>query len=129
MSAKHSIVKVFLLGLVLLMNPISIIAQPFNNNCQNATWLSDVREYCSPVAAFSNQYEQSPISTNINCPTNESAMWFRFRAVATDLSVTVIGNIRGSAGGTLRQPEISLSIERDCESNSYSIIELSLIHI
>jgi len=93
-----------LTGLFLLFNSPSVHAQ---DECDNAILLSDVNDYCSSKAAFTNSTAtQSGFGAPGCWANNNNDVWFKFTAVATDVRIFVYGNIDGN--GTLLSPEISL---------------------
>ena len=100
--------KNLLLGIVLSFIPLLAWAQPLNDECLGAQFLSNVTNYCSPVDAFSTVGATvSSIGTTTCFPFDQQGgdVWFSFIAQATDVSVTVIGQIPGNPGGTLEDPQ------------------------
>lgn len=93
----------------------SVLAQPPNDDCDNAIELNDVSSWCSSVAAFSNiNATDSGISPSC-FPTNQANndVWFSFVAQATDVNISVTGDIDFNAGGTLADPQFALYLG-DC---------------
>ena len=90
-------------------------AQPTNDECAGAIEILDVTNWCSAVAEFSNaEVTQSGFDAPLCFSDAANDVWFRFTAVATDVTITVIGAASGALGGTLRQPEIAMYIG-DCD--------------
>jgi len=102
--------------LFLLLCPIFLFAQPANDECGNALLIDDIAQTCSAVGQYSNEGATSTNFSGGSCTSNNgNDVWFKFTAIATDLTLTVIGNTGGeTAGGTLSQPEAELYIT-NCE--------------
>ncbi len=108
--AQH-VARIALLSLVLAALPwTAVLAQPANDNCANAIALDDVSSWCSAVAAFTTNNAtdsgQSPSCFPNNQVNND--VWFSFVAQATDVNISVTGNIPFNAGGTLNDPQFAL---------------------
>lgn len=90
----------------------NLYAQPANNDCANATVLTNVNNWCSAVGAFTNVGATlSPPFQQPTCfPSITSDVWFAFTATATTLSVSVRGNTSGNPGpgGTLNNPQFAV---------------------
>lgn len=90
---------------------ISLAAQPTNDDCGNALTLSNLEDWCSPRAAFTTVDATSPNTTPVGCLSTINAdVWFRFTAIATDLTVTISGNTSGQSGGSLNDPELAFYV-------------------
>ncbi len=112
MPKKHIMKKKFLLLLVMALASTYLLAQPAYDNCQTAFVLTDVQDYCSNVAEFTNI---NATDSNIPLPrcfpnTNErdSDVWFTFVAQANTIRISVTGNTNINAGGSLRNPQFTL---------------------
>ncbi|MFT5746309.1 MAG: gliding motility-associated-like protein [Saprospiraceae bacterium] len=105
--------------LVLTLFSISpLLAQPVNDDCENAINLDDVSNFCSGVGAFNLTGATASQPTNPGCwPqfSEENDIWFQFTAEATDLNVVMLGNTSGAIGpgGTLESPQFAI-YEGDC---------------
>ncbi len=112
--------------LFFLLCPILLFAQPTNDECVNALLIDDIAQTCSAVGQYSNE---NAVPTNFSggscTSSNGSDVWFRFTAIATDLTLTVIGNTGGeSPGGTLSQPEAELYVDNCGQNNTgFQILE------
>lgn len=88
-------------------------AQPANDDCENATFLNNVTNYCSAVGQYTNVDATETNPDNPSCwpqgsTTND--VWFAFTANATDVNIAVIGDTPGvpGPGGTLDSPQYAL---------------------
>lgn len=84
-------------------------AQPANDDCGNATVLSNVNDFCSELGAFTNEGATAGFGGNPTCwpaGSETTDVWFSFTAIATDVNVRVIGfTSANTAGGTLQEPQ------------------------
>ncbi|MCS6929022.1 MAG: gliding motility-associated C-terminal domain-containing protein [Saprospiraceae bacterium] len=84
-------------------------AQPSNDNCTNPIVISNVTNYCSAPAAFTNVGATPSGYGPATCfGTASNDVWFAFVAQATDVTIVVRGATQQAAGGTLRNPQVSL---------------------
>ncbi|MEM6967655.1 MAG: hypothetical protein AAF573_23030, partial [Bacteroidota bacterium] len=84
-------------------------AQPSNDECENAIEITDVSNWCSEVAAYSNEEATESGFPAPFCFSNtNNDVWFRFTAIATDATITIIGASSPVLGGTMWEPEVSL---------------------
>jgi SprB repeat/CHU_C Type IX secretion signal domain/PKD domain len=88
----------------------SLQAQVTNDECANPIVISDVTNFCSPTAAFSNNGATPSSYGPADCftPGTGDDVWFAFTAEATDVTITVRGNTAASPGGTLADPQVAL---------------------
>lgn len=88
----------------------NVWAQPSNDECENPIPIIDVSDFCSAVGEYTNVGATNSGYGPANCFGSASNdVWFSFTPIATDVTITVIGNVGGGAsGGTLSQPEIAL---------------------
>jgi gliding motility-associated-like protein len=91
----------------------SLIAQPINDDCEDAIELSNVSNYCSAKGEFTNVGATETNPNNPSCWPQFSTVndvWFSFTAEATDVSIIVAGNTSGNvpSGGTLNNPQFAL---------------------
>ncbi|MEZ4958595.1 MAG: gliding motility-associated C-terminal domain-containing protein [Saprospiraceae bacterium] len=102
--------------LCLLIAPVffasTLLAQPANNDCSSAITLTNLSNWCSSNAAFTNIGATQTDPSNPSCfPQNTiHDVWFSFVAVATTVHITVIGNTTGNQapGGTLVNPQFAI---------------------
>jgi gliding motility-associated-like protein len=106
--------------LCFILRGVITMAQPANDNCDNAIEIRDPRNYCSNNEQFTNVgATASTISAVPFClSANGNDVWFSFRAMATDVRITVQGATASGATGTLRRPEGGLYGGNDCTSIS-----------
>ncbi|HHB79128.1 MAG TPA: hypothetical protein ENK85_07840, partial [Saprospiraceae bacterium] len=95
-----------------------IIAQPINDECANAIELTNVQNYCSAKAEFTNVGATPSSLGAANCFSGTKDVWFWFVAAATDGTVTVRGNDPTDSGGSLNRPEVAVYQGVDCSSLS-----------
>ncbi len=89
-------------------------AQPSNDECDTAIEIPDVVNWCSDVGAYNNVLATpSGFGAPLCFSDAQNDMWFKFTAVATDVTITVLGNAVLAPGGTLNRPEVALYIG-DC---------------
>jgi hypothetical protein len=90
-----------------LLMVVTAYAQPSNNECDNPIVITDVTAFCTESGAFTN-VGATPTNFNpVGCPT-ENDVWFSFTALSTDVNITIRGATQNGAGGTLKDPEVSL---------------------
>lgn len=100
--------------LLLFLLPIffttDLFAQPANDECANATVLTNVSNWCSNSAAYTNVGATLSSTAQPACfPDVTHDVWFSFVAVATTVHVTVVGNTVGQLpGGTLENPQFAI---------------------
>lgn len=95
---------------VLLALPVAVWAQPVNNTCDGAILLTDVTNWCSEFAAYTNVGATPSGYGPATCSTvgAQNDVWFRFVAELTDINIIVNGNSGQGAGGTLLNPRVAL---------------------
>jgi len=103
---KRLLFASLLLGLV----PVSVWAQPANDDCTGAIAIPNVTNYCSSVGAFTNVGATASGFGPATCfgPVTQADVWFSFVATATDVTITVRGNTTSFPGGTLENPQVAL---------------------
>ena len=91
-------VKYIPLILAFLLLPMSALAQPANDLCEQAKVIENVSNYCSSDKEFTTE------------GTSDNDVWFQFTARAFDVNVSVSGNTDGTGnlGGTLQNPQVAL---------------------
>ncbi len=97
-------------------------AQPSNDNCDNAIFISNIESFCSKVGEFKNDgATSSSLITPCFGPIQKD-VWFAFVPNKTDVNITVKGAIGvAGTGGTLRFPQVAL-YTGDCISNPSELI-------
>ncbi len=92
----------------LLFIPFLAVAQPANDNCASAALLSNLSNYCSAAASYTNVAASDDGFGPATCWSGGvmNDVWFRFTATAYDVNISVSGNISGL--GTLNQPQIAV---------------------
>ena len=92
------------------------LAQPPNDECGGALFLGSERAYCSTVGEFGNAgATTSPQARPFCFPDDEVRdVWVSFRAVATDVSIRMIGSLPRDGGGTIAFPQLALYAGGDC---------------
>ncbi len=105
--------------------PIFLFAQPANDDCSNALLIDNIIQSCSEEGEYSNEGATPTNFSGGSCTSSNGAdVWFRFTAIATDLTLTVNGN--SPNGGSLGQPEAELYVDTDCSElsdNSFQVLE------
>ena len=87
----------------------NVLAQPSNDECDGAIEIPDVSNWCSNVAEFSNaEATASGFGAPFCFSNSDNDIWFKFTAIATDITITVIGASSPVLGGTLWQPEVAI---------------------
>jgi len=93
--------------------PIHMYAQSANDECTDATEIADIASFCSLEGAFSNEdATTSPLMSGGGLSENGRDVWFQFTAIASHVTITVRGR---NFGGTLREPEVQLLANNQCE--------------
>ena len=104
----------FFLGGLSMAFP-SLLAQPVNNECGTAIPLTDLDDWCSNNAAFTNVGSDLSGFGPASCFSNAAGgdVWFSFVAIATDVVIVVEGATNVAPGGSLNNPEVALYLG-DC---------------
>ncbi len=110
----------FLIFCALILRGATLLAQPINDNCETAVEIANPRDYCSGTTAFTNVGATPSVVTSVPIclSANSADVWFSFRAVATDVRITVQGAISPTGVGTLVRPEAALYGGVDCATLS-----------
>ena len=100
----------FPLTLCFAFGALTLLAQaPGNDECANPIVLPEVVNYCSAVGAYTNVGATPSTYGAATCfGTTENDVWFAFTPVATDVTITIRGATNQGAGGTLKNPQISI---------------------
>jgi len=100
--------KNHLVLLFLLLSSIAI-AQPANDDCLNAIFITNVNNWCSSDGQYSNSNATVSLPSPPSCFIgNNNDVWFSFTAVATNLNVSIVGNSAPFPGGTISSPEVAI---------------------
>ena len=94
----------------------NVRAQPLNDDCDQAVLLSNVQNYCSAKAEFTNVAGTTSSVGAASCFSGGADVWFRFVATATDGTVTVRGDDPTDSGGSLQRPEVAIYTGVNCTS-------------
>ncbi len=89
----------------------SLFAQPANNECANATPLTNLNNWCSAAAGFTNVGATLSNVINPSCfPSGNADVWFSFVAQANTVNIRIIGATAGNIppGGSLQEPQFAL---------------------
>ena len=125
----------YAITLALLFPATTAWLQPINNTCEGAIVIPPSANWCSNIGEFTNAGATPSGYGAANCFSNAgNDVWFIFRPLATDVTITVLGATSQGAGGTLTRPEVSLYLgtcggtifEQQCESASAgnNVVEL-----
>ena len=97
------------LTLLFCVSTILAFAQPSNDECVNAIPITNPVAYCSNAGEYTTT---SATASNTNAPACWAAtindVWFSFTAVATDVSIVVLGDVNNGNWGTMPFPEAAL---------------------
>jgi hypothetical protein len=112
---------------ILLLFGVTLFAQPANDNCTSPFAIPPSTNWCSSIAQFTNANATPSGYGAATCFSNAgNDVWFTFTPVATDVTITVIGNTQQGAGGSLTRPEVALYLgtcggtinEQECETDA-----------
>jgi gliding motility-associated-like protein len=126
---KYDFLK-FILFCLFMLRGASLLAQPLNDNCDNAIEIADPRNVCFS----SNNVGATPSNFTNNCFDNTTKdVWFSFRSVGTDVSITLTGFGSPTTGKTLKRAKVGFSSgvcgsidERNCaEINGGGFAEIA----
>lgn len=107
--------KKILLAFALLIFGTLLIAQPSNDECENAIQLANATDWCSAVGEYTNVNATASGFPQANCFSDaNNDVWFSFTALASDVTVTIVGAVSASPGGTLNNPSVAL-YSGDCD--------------
>ena len=117
---------------VFLFSSIVVIGQ---DECASAIFIGETSNWCSEVEAYNNFSATPSLLGDATCFSNAGFdVWFSFRAVASDVNITILGESENGNFGNLQSPEAALYSgtcsgslsEYDCASNviGNGIIEL-----
>ena len=107
MKAKYRYTHFLIILLCFFAN--NLLSQPENDECAGAINLFDVANWCSTPGQFTTVGATPSSLESATCiSTVRGDVWYKFTAIATDVTITVNGAITSSAGGTLLSPEVTL---------------------
>ena len=97
------------LYLALMLASTVAFAQPTNDDCENPFVIVDVTNWCSADAEFTNVDATDSGYGPASCFSGASNdVWFTFTPIATDVTITIVGNTNQGSGGSLSRPEVAL---------------------
>ena len=98
------------LALYFVFGTLTAMAQvPGNDECTNPIILPDVINHCSAAGAYTNAGATPSTYGAATCfGSTQNDVWFAFTPVATDVTITVRGATAQGAGGTLKNPQVSI---------------------
>ena len=97
------------LSFVFCLNTILAFAQPINDDCINAIVISNPVAYCSNAGEYTSVNATASATTAPACwASTINDVWFSFTAVATDVSVVVLGDVNNGNWGTMPFPEAAI---------------------
>ena len=121
MKSFHLMKHLYSLIVFQLLYITTIFAQPANNDCNTATNIPDVADYCSAVGEYTNVNATASNVNDAPCFSNNgNDVWFSFTTIALDVTITIIGDASPASGGTLRQPEVAL-YTGSCDANGFNL--------
>jgi len=86
---------------------------PANDDCSGAITLTNVSNFCSDNAAYTNtNATASGLVKSQFWPSAGNDVWFKFTAIAFDVNISVTGN----GSGTLNSPLVALYTTPDCSN-------------
>lgn len=97
------------LSLVFCLNAILAFAQPTNDECINAIPITNPVAYCSNAGEYTSVNATTSATPAPACwAATINDVWFSFTAVATDVSIVVLGDVNNQNWGTMPFPEAAL---------------------
>jgi len=100
--------KIFL-AFTLLISATFLIAQPANDDCENAIQITDVTDWCSATGEYTNISATTSTYGQASCFSDaNNDVWFTFTAVASDVTIAIVGEVPVAPGGTLNNPAVAL---------------------
>ncbi|MEM8908532.1 MAG: gliding motility-associated C-terminal domain-containing protein, partial [Bacteroidota bacterium] len=94
-----------------ILQSATLLSQPLNDNCSGAINLTELSNWCSEPAAFTNiDATASPEEAPFCFPQNSTAkdVWFSFVAQANSVNIIVVGGTVDGDGGSLANPQVAL---------------------
>lgn len=84
-------------------------AQPTNDECINAIPINNPVAYCSNSGEYTSVNATASANASPGCWTSPlNDVWFSFTAVASDVSVVVLGDVNNANWGTMSFPEAAI---------------------
>ncbi|HNN27173.1 MAG TPA: PKD domain-containing protein, partial [Chitinophagales bacterium] len=91
------------------------ISQPANDACENAILISNVNNFCSANGAGATNTATDDVATTGGYAASScwgsgavNDVWYKFVAIATDVTIVINGNQGSPVGGTLIRPQVTL---------------------
>jgi hypothetical protein len=109
-----AIMRNFTLLFFLFTGTFIALAQPANDACQNATLISNLNNWCSANSAGTSVSSTDDVATTGGYSAagcwggTVNDVWFRFVAIATDVTIIINGNQGSPVGGTIARPQVAL---------------------
>ncbi len=105
---------ILLLSVFFLGFSFTLKAQaPVNDDCLGAITLTNVTNFCSDNAAYTNiNATPSGLAKSQFWPSEGKDVWYKFTAVAFDANISITGN----GSGTLNSPLVALYTTTDCSN-------------
>jgi SprB repeat len=104
----------FLVFLLLVFWSAEAYAQPANDECAGAIPIQNVANFCSANGQYTTV---GATPSNLGPPvcwnSVQNDVWFSFKAIATDVTITIKGNTPASPGGSLNVVQAALYLA-DC---------------
>lgn len=104
--------KIFLV-IFLISSFIHLDAASAYDDCTTAFNITNVKGWCSSPSQFTNVDARASQIENPDCFPSfftdaDNDVWFKFKAVATLVNISVIGAIKNNPGGTLQYPQLAV---------------------
>jgi gliding motility-associated-like protein len=106
---KHlTFTRFFLIGIFTCLSIISF-AQPANDDCVNSIVISNPVAFCSGSGAYTTVGATASSTPAPACwAATINDVWFSFTAVATDVSIVILGDVNNANWGTMPFPEAAI---------------------
>ncbi|NJN78662.1 MAG: hypothetical protein HC803_10355 [Saprospiraceae bacterium] len=106
---KHLTFTRILLICIFTLSSIVSFAQPANDECINAIVISNPVAYCSGAGAYTSVAATASTTPAPACwAATINDVWFSFTAVASDVSIVVLGDVNNGNWGTMPFPEVAI---------------------
>jgi hypothetical protein len=115
---KFRIFILFAIGQLSYLSPLSAV--PENNICSSATYLKNVKNWCSSPAQFTtvdatDSGHELPSRCFTSAMEQINDVWFKFKAIGNIVNISVIGQLARSPKGTIKKPQFVL-YQGDCNN-------------
>ena len=106
---KHTTFTKLILSCFLSFYTITAFAQPANDECVNAIQITNPVAYCSNAGEYTSINATASATAAPACwAATINDVWFSFTAVATDVSIVVLGDVNNQNWGTMPFPEAAI---------------------